>query len=125
MHELGIVFHIIRSVEEVGRANQVRHIRAVALELGEVSGVVEEYLQDCWKWAAARSAMLDGAQLKVRTIPARTVCEECGEVYPTVQYGRQCPACKSEQTHLVQGNEMMIQEIEVDPESEAVPAADE
>ena len=29
MHELGIVFHIIRSVEEVGRANQVRHIRAV------------------------------------------------------------------------------------------------
>ena len=94
MHELGIVFHIIRSVEEVGRANQVRHIRAVALELGEVSGVVEEYLQDCWKWAAARSAMLDGAQLKVRTIPARTVCEACGEVYPTVQYGRQCPACK-------------------------------
>lgn len=125
MHELGIVFHIIRSVEEVGRANQVRHIRAVALELGEVSGVVEEYLQDCWKWAAARSAMLDGAQLKVRTIPARTVCEACGEVYPTVQYGRQCPACKSKQTHLVQGNEMMIQEIEVDPESEAVPAADE
>ena len=125
MHELGIVFHIIRSVEEVGRANQVRHIRAVALELGEVSGVVEEYLQDCWKWAAARSAMLDGAQLKVRTIPARTVCEACGEVYPTVQYGRQCPACKSEQTHLGQGNEMMIQEIEVDPESEAVPAADE
>lgn len=125
MHELGIVFHIIRSVEEVGRANQVRHIRAVALELGEVSGVVEEYLQDCWKWAAARSAMLDGAQLKVRTVPARTVCEACGEVYPTVQYGRQCPACKSEQTHLVRGNEMMIQEIEVDPESEAVPAADE
>ena len=125
MHELGIVFHIIRSVEEVGRANQVRHIRAVALELGEVSGVVEEYLQDCWKWAAARSAMLDGAQLKVRTIPARTVCEACGEVYPTVQYGRQCPACTSEQSHLVQGNEMMIQEIEVDPESEAVPAADE
>ena len=40
MHELGIVFHIIRSVEEVGRANQVRHISAVALELGEVSGVV-------------------------------------------------------------------------------------
>ena len=59
------------------------------------------------------------------TSPARTICEACGEVYPTVQYGRQCPACKSEQTHLVQGNEMMIQEIEVDPESEAVPVADE
>ena len=125
MHELGIVFHIIRTVEDVAKQNDVTRIRRVTLQLGEVSGVVESYLQDCWKWAAARSAMLDGAQLKVRTIPARTVCEACGEVYPTVQYGRQCPACKSEQTHLVQGNEMMIQEIEVDPESEAVPAADE
>lgn len=117
MHELGIVFHIIRSVEEVGRANQVRRISAVALELGEVSGVVEDYLQDCWKWAVGRSELLNGAKLNVRTIPARTVCEACGHVYPTVQYGKQCPACGSGETHLVQGNEMMIQEIEVLQES--------
>ena len=118
MHELGIVFHIIRSVEEVGQANQVRRISAVALELGEVSGVVEEYLQDCWKWAVGRSEMLNGAKLKVHTIPARTVCEACGKVYPTVHYGKQCPACGSGETHLVQGNEMMIQEIEILQENE-------
>ena len=41
MHELGIVFHIIRSVEEVGRENRIRRVSAVTLELGEVSGVVE------------------------------------------------------------------------------------
>ena len=47
MHELGIVFHIIRSVEEVGRENRIRRVSAVTLELGEVSGVVESDLQDC------------------------------------------------------------------------------
>ena len=55
MHELGIVFHIIRTVEDVARQNDVTRIRRVTLQLGEVSGVVESCLQDCWKWAAAKS----------------------------------------------------------------------
>ena len=44
MHELGIVFHIIRTVEDVARQNDVTRIRRVTLQLGEVSGVVESYL---------------------------------------------------------------------------------
>ena len=55
MHELGIVFHIIRTVEDVAKENHVARIQRVTLQLGEVSGVVESYLQDCWKWAAAKS----------------------------------------------------------------------
>lgn len=51
MHELGIVFHIIRTVEDVAKENHVARIQRVTLQLGEVSGVVESYLQDCWKWA--------------------------------------------------------------------------
>ena len=73
MHELGIVFHIIRTVEDVARQNDVTRIRRVTLQLGEVSGVVESYLQDCWKWAAAKSELLPGAVLTVETIPAVTV----------------------------------------------------
>ena len=38
MHELGIVFHIIRTVEDVARQNDVTRIRRVTLQLGEVSG---------------------------------------------------------------------------------------
>ena len=61
MHELGIVFHIIRTVEDVAKQNDVTRIRRVTLQLGEVSGVVESYLQDCWKWAAAKTDLLPGA----------------------------------------------------------------
>jgi len=76
MHELGIVFHIIRTVEDVARQNDVTRIRRVTLQLGEVSGVVESYLQDCWKWAAAKSELLPGRD-RVRglrpTVPHRAV----------------------------------------------------
>lgn len=112
MHELGIVFHIIRTVEDVARQNDVTRIRRVTLQLGEVSGVVESYLQDCWKWAAAKSELLPGAVLTVETIPAVTVCEDCGQQYPTVQFGRTRPHCRSPRTHLLQGHEMLIKEIE-------------
>lgn len=121
MHELGIVFHIIRSVEEVGRRNGVERVSAVTLELGEVSGVLEDYLQDCWNWAAARSHMLRGARLVVETIPAKTLCEACGHVYATVAHGRICPVCGSEHTHLVQGNETMIRDITVPQTQQAEP----
>ena len=119
MHELGIVFHIIRSVEEVARANNVRHVNAVTLELGEVSGVLEDYLQDCWNWAASKLEMLQGARLQVEIIPAKTLCEDCGLVYPTVAHGRTCPGCGSGHTHLLQGNETMIRDITVPEEEEA------
>ena len=76
MHELGIVFHIIRSVEEIGRQNGVKRVNAVTLELGEVSGVLKDYLQDCWNWAAAKSEMLRGAKLQMEVIPAKTLCEK-------------------------------------------------
>ena len=85
---------------------------------GEVSGVVESYLQDCWKWAAAKSEILPGAALTVEQIPAITLCEDCGQQYPTVPHGRTCPHCQSPHTHLLQGNEMMIKEVEaVEPET--------
>lgn len=112
MHELGIVFHIIRTVEDVAQQNKAARIRRVTLQLGEVSGVVESYLQDCWKWAAAKSEILPDAVLTVEIIPAVTLCEDCGQQYPTVQYGRTCPHCQSPHTRLVQGNEMLIKEVE-------------
>lgn len=121
MHELGIVFHIIRTVEQAGQAQNVQRVSAVTLQLGEVSGVVEEYLQDCWKWAAAHSDMLTGAELRVETIPARTLCESCGHIYPTLPHGRSCPVCRSEHTHLIQGDEMVIRDIHVPDNTEPLP----
>ena len=52
MHELGIVFHIIDSLKEVGEENHLKQIAGVTLEIGEVSGVLEDYLQSCWRWAS-------------------------------------------------------------------------
>lgn len=111
MHELGIVFHIIRSVEEVAAHNNLRRVSAVTLELGEVSGIIPNYLTDCWNWACAKNDLMRGAELVIEEVPAVTFCESCGQTYGTVEHGRVCPYCGSERTYLIQGDESVIKEI--------------
>lgn len=112
MHELGIIFHIIKSIEEVGEENNLSSVQSVTLEVGEVSTVIPDYLKDCWRWAADKTELLKGAELKVEIISAVTICEDCGNTYPTVEFAKICPNCKSENTYLLTGNEVSIKEIE-------------
>lgn len=113
MHELGIVFYIIKDVKEAAEANGVQKVSAVVMNIGEVSTVVPEYLMDCWRWAADKEEMLRGCELKVNLLPAVSYCESCQCEYPTVQYGKTCPNCQSDRTYLLKGNEVEIKEIEV------------
>lgn len=112
MHELGVVFQVIKQVENIGVENRLEEVASVTLEIGEVSGVIHEYLTDCWKWAIKKSELLQNTELKIETIDAVTFCEDCKKTYQTVEYGKICPNCQSEHTYLVQGNEFLIKEIE-------------
>lgn len=111
MHEMGIVFQIIRRLERAASENSVSRIGSVTLELGEVSGIVDYYLLDCWKWASSKSSLLEGCEMKIEVLPAVTQCNACGSEYPTVEYGRRCPHCESEDTVLVKGDEINIKEM--------------
>lgn len=74
MHELGIVFHVIKTVERVGAENDLTRVAGVTLELGEVCGAIPRELVSCWDWAVQRSDLLRGAQLHIDTLPAVTHC---------------------------------------------------
>ncbi len=113
MHELGIVFYIIRDVKEVARENKVDKVKTVVMDIGEVSTIIPEYLTDCWRWAADKEDLLRGCELKINTIPAVTYCEDCGKEYSTVEHGKKCPHCGSDRTYLLRGNEVEIKEITV------------
>lgn len=113
MHELGIVFYIIRDVKKAAREHGVEHVNTVVMNIGEVSTIVPEYLTDCWRWAADKEEMLKGCELRCNIIPGVTYCEDCGKEYGTVAHGKICPHCGSEHTYLLRGNEVEIKEIEV------------
>ena len=92
MHELGTIYYVIDTVEKLMVENQLTKVGSITLEVGEVSGIIPEYLTE---------------QLK-----AVTYCQDCKGTYPTMQYGKECPYCHSGNTFLITGNEYNIKEIE-------------
>ena len=98
MHELGVVFHIMDSLESVAKENDVTQIQSVTIEIGEVSTVIPHYLTDCWAWAIKKKPLLTGCEMKVEVLPAVTWCDDY---------------CGSEKTWLLKGNELNIKEVEV------------
>jgi hydrogenase nickel incorporation protein HypA/HybF len=114
MHELGVVFYVIDEIENVAKENNVKRVESVTLEIGEVSTVIPSYLIDCWKWAISKHEMLIDCKLIIETIEAVTFCENCHKTYSTVEHGKICPYCNSENTYLLKGSEFNIKEIEVE-----------
>ena len=112
MHELGTVFYVIKEVEKLCDENELTTVGSVTLQIGEVSGIIPEYIVDCWNWARKDTKYLKEAELKVENIEAVTFCEDCKQTYPTVQYAKVCPYCKSENTSLVTGNAYLIKAIQ-------------
>ena len=113
MHELGIVFYIIRDVKKVAEENRVERVSEVVMDIGEVSTVVPHLLTDCWRWAADKEELLKGCEMKCNIIPAVTWCDDCKQEYETVKHGKTCPHCHSGNTWLLCGNEVEIREIVV------------
>lgn len=114
MHELGIVTHIAKTLDEVAKDNGLDSIATVTVEIGEVSGILLDYFTDCWDYFKVKNPVLKDCKMIIETIPALTYCEDCHQTYETVKYAKICPHCGSEHTYLVQGNECNIKQIEVE-----------
>ena len=112
MHELSIVTHVAKTLDEVAAENNLKKIGSVTLEVGEVSGIMTDYFEDCWNYFKVKHPILKDSILKLEMIPAITFCEDCKQEYDTMKHGKICPYCKSEHTYLV--NECNIKEIEAE-----------
>ena len=111
MHEMGIVLHLAKTLDETAEEENLTKIGSVTLQVGEVSGIMTDLFTDCWNYFRGRHKVLTDCELILETIPAVTWCDSCKQTYPTVPQGRQCPYCGSWETWLKQGNECVIKEI--------------
>lgn len=114
MHEMGIVLHLAKTLDETAAEEHLARIGSVTLQVGEVSGILTDYFQECWDYFKVRHPVSKDSELILETIPAVTWCDNCKRTYETVKYGRECPYCHSGETWLLRGNECIIKEIEAE-----------
>ena len=70
MHELGVIFYVVRDVKKVAEENNVKKVSAVTLEIGEVTGIIHDYLIDCWNWARKKEPVTEEAEHLLRGLRA-------------------------------------------------------
>ncbi|MEQ8202024.1 MAG: hydrogenase maturation nickel metallochaperone HypA [Syntrophomonadaceae bacterium] len=115
MHELGIMANVLDIALEYAEQNDVKKIRAINLEIGELSDIVPKIAQDFFGFIA-RDTIAENAILKIETIPARIRCRDCG-TENDLDMDRPiytCIECGSKSLQLISGREYRIASIEVE-----------
>lgn len=112
MHEMGIVLHLAKTLDQTAKDEKLAKIGRVTLQVGEVSGIMTDLFCDCWNYFKVRHPVLSDSTLQIETMPAVTFCDNCQKEYGTIEHGRQCPFCGSYETWLITGNQCVIKEIE-------------
>ncbi|MCH3962058.1 MAG: hydrogenase maturation nickel metallochaperone HypA [Solobacterium sp.] len=118
MHEMGIVTHLAKTLDELAVEKHISKYGSVTLQVGEVSGIITDLFVDCWNYFRVKHPLLKECELKLESTPAVTICGDCNKTYSTIKYGKECPYCHGGNTWLVAGNECVIKEVEAETEQE-------
>ena len=110
MHELGVLFEIVKTVEDVAKKNELTKIDTLVLQIGELSSMIPRYIEACYP-AAVDGTLLQETKLKIEILPGNAICKKCNKVFNLLENHRKCPNCGNEYWKLLSGKEFMIKEI--------------
>ena len=113
MHELTLLYGVVQKVEEVVKANDLDHVDAIVIEVGEATAVIPEFLQDGYEVISDDYGFLRGSELIIERIRAIGRCRECGAEFPVVANKGICPGCGSKDKDIIEGTGFYIREVRI------------
>lgn len=113
MHELSVTQSILDIALAHAREAGASRILKVNLVIGELSGLVGEYIQFYFDFVS-KGTLAEGAELTFRHVPAQFRCLECGAEYEPDGDDWTCPVCGALRPIAVGGKELLVESIEVE-----------
>ncbi|MBI9104669.1 MAG: hydrogenase maturation nickel metallochaperone HypA [Spirochaetales bacterium] len=110
MHELSVVFEIVKMVEEIVEQNGLNKVDKIILQIGELSSMIPKYVEACYPAAVDRTPF-EETRLEIEILPGNGLCRECGKVYRLIENKGVCPHCESKEHEVISGREFFIKEI--------------
>lgn len=102
----------IEQLETIMKENHVKKLYSVTLDIGESSGVEEDYFRVCWN-AAIKDSDWKDVSLKIHMLPSVGRCLSCGNTFDLKKNNYTCPLCgKANQYVPISGKDLEIVEIE-------------
>jgi hydrogenase nickel incorporation protein HypA/HybF len=113
MHELSIALSIVEIAEENAKNANTSVINEIELDIGTQSGVVLEAL-DFAMQSAVQGTMLEKANVKINSIPARAICAQCQHEFFVNDLFTPCPECGNPFCEIIQGKELKVKSIKAE-----------
>ncbi|WP_330083110.1 hydrogenase maturation nickel metallochaperone HypA [Methylocystis iwaonis] len=113
MHEMALTESIVDIVCEEARKQGFGKVRVVRLKVGAMAHVEPEALRFCFD-AVSRGTVADGATLDIIRAPGEGWCLDCGKTVPLDERFGACPECGRRHVQMTSGDELRIEELEVD-----------
>lgn len=110
MHELSIAINIVEIAEESAKKADASVITAIELDIGTQAGVVLDALDLAMK-SAVKGTLLEHAEVRVNSIPARAKCSECGHVFLIEEIYQECPECGNPFCDVIEGKELRVKSL--------------
>jgi hydrogenase nickel incorporation protein HypA/HybF len=112
MHELSIAEAIVAIADNHAAG---RRVLAVDVKVGALRQVVPAALEFAFELTVQGSA-LEGAQLRIESIPAVGCCSDCGHISELDWFPFACADCGSVDLELIGGEELLVESIDIDDE---------
>ena len=112
MHEIGLLRQLVRTVTAFAAENDVHDIAEVAVDCGELSLVIPEYLEELYP-IAVKGSLLENTKLTINIVPGLAECEECDEIFNVIEHKGYCPNCGSFEKTVLSGKDFTVREIVV------------
>lgn len=69
MHELGVLCHVVKTVDRAAKQNGIKSVKHITLQVGEDSGYVPHYLTKLFPAALEFCPDLGKPELKIEIVP--------------------------------------------------------
>lgn len=113
MHEIGIVKSMCKTVLDYASENNVKNINEIVCQIGELSLVIPEYVEELYPTVVEQIPQLKDTKLITEIIPGLAECDDCDEIFNVIENKGYCPNCGSFDKTVLSGQDFNIKEIHV------------
>lgn len=118
MHEISVLYKMLDQVEAVARENNVKRIKSIEIEIGELCGMLPYFFEQYYEPATENKELFKGSELIIKSIPGEGLCFECNSLYNVMRFEGKCPKCGSRNKKIISGRDFVVKNIMAETESE-------
>jgi hydrogenase nickel incorporation protein HypA/HybF len=113
MDEHEVASQVLDIADQTAYRNAARRILSIHIVVGGRRGFDLNRLQQVF-CESARGTVAEGAELRVRLLPVRHHCQNCGYNFDASNCECPCPGCGHPHTEMIGGEELRVLGVDLD-----------